>query len=103
MGRFTPDDEVGVPVEEWSPERRDEEFGKIRGLTTAVGVAAVGVCVVFGAAVAWGDHVRGSLAGTEADFGTGQGTQSPSLAPPTSSPSPASPSPKPKPTRSGGS
>ena len=80
--RFTAD--VTQPA--WEPERRDSELRRIKGLTTAITVAAVGLAGAFTAGIAWADKKTATQSG--GSDGQTAGTQTPStgVSPPASKP-----------------
>lgn len=43
---------------QWSPEQRDQELRHIRSLTTGLIIGSLGVTVVLGYGIAWGDQQR---------------------------------------------
>ena len=81
--RFTAD--VTQPA--WEPDRRDSELRRIKGLTTAITVAAVGLAGAFTAGIAWADRKMTTQSGGSSDSqSTGATTPAPGVSPPASTP-----------------
>lgn len=85
----------------WEPERRDSELRRIKGLTTAITVAAVGLAGAFTAGIAWADKKTTTQSGGSSGQTADTTTPTPGVTPPAAKPKSSSSS-QTK-TKSGGS